>query len=359
MSNTHLPDNELSTSQHLHAASAWTGLDASQLHNSFASKTWLRQTCQTTMKILCWLLLLGTFIPSANAIATEAGIVFDDTPLNFLDTREVMYNAIQQRDDSTNTLPTATATTASAALVTASSTSTSLPRPFDTSLGNNFTQMSCPMFFNSFLSSSAFQQCMPFSLLLQTSNAFFAASRSLVQLTQTLDATCHANFNSCTTLMNGLATQIKLNSNCGQDLQLQNPLVQQAYDGLASYSILYQAACLKDDSGNYCYADAVQNASAPSSYYTYYLPLGVQLPSDSNAGGVACTKCLQNTMAVFANQASNSSALISNTYPNAAKIIDGTCGSNFVDASVRSAASTTIPTLIPSVALLMMLWFAI
>lgn len=42
-----------------------------------------------------------------------------------------------------------------------------LPTPFDTSLGNNFTAPSCPAFFQSFLSNSTFQDCLPFSLLLQ------------------------------------------------------------------------------------------------------------------------------------------------------------------------------------------------
>ena len=42
-----------------------------------------------------------------------------------------------------------------------------LPTPFDTSLGNNFTSPSCPAFFQSFLSNATFQDCLPFSLLLQ------------------------------------------------------------------------------------------------------------------------------------------------------------------------------------------------
>jgi hypothetical protein len=43
----------------------------------------------------------------------------------------------------------------------------SLPHPFDTSLGNNFTAPSCPTFFNNFLNSESFNDCLPFSLLLQ------------------------------------------------------------------------------------------------------------------------------------------------------------------------------------------------
>ena len=42
-----------------------------------------------------------------------------------------------------------------------------LPSPFDSNLGNNFTTSSCPAFFQSFLNSEPFKQCLPFSLLLQ------------------------------------------------------------------------------------------------------------------------------------------------------------------------------------------------
>lgn len=44
-----------------------------------------------------------------------------------------------------------------------------LPQPFDTSLGNNFTSTACPSYFNKFLADSTFQTCYPFSLLIQVS----------------------------------------------------------------------------------------------------------------------------------------------------------------------------------------------
>lgn len=45
----------------------------------------------------------------------------------------------------------------------------SLPTPFDTGVGNNFTTTTCPAFFRSFLSNSDFTTCYPLSLLLQVS----------------------------------------------------------------------------------------------------------------------------------------------------------------------------------------------
>jgi len=46
---------------------------------------------------------------------------------------------------------------------------TSLPRPFDSSLGNNFTSPSCPEFFDAFLANASFKDCLPLSMLLQVS----------------------------------------------------------------------------------------------------------------------------------------------------------------------------------------------
>jgi hypothetical protein len=88
-----------------------------------------------------------------------------------------------RQDDSSSS--SATTTTGSSGILAPSSTSsvsesiqvatpvsTSLPRPFDTSIGNNFTESSCPQFFNNFLSNSTFQECLPFSMLLQVSMAW-------------------------------------------------------------------------------------------------------------------------------------------------------------------------------------------
>jgi len=164
----------------------------------------------------------------------------------------------------------------------------------------------------------------------QTSNSFFAAEKSLVRLSQTLDATCDVNFTTCSNVMADLAEQIQWQSNCGQDLQYQNPVVLQAYNALIAYQPLYHAGCLTDPDGNYCFADAVTNKSAPTSAYIYYLPLGVELPSGTQP---ACDTCLQNTMTIFATAASNNSVPLSMDYTAAAQMVDSTCGSAFVEAS--------------------------
>ena len=157
------------------------------------------------------------------------------------------------------------------------------------------------------------------------------ASHSITRITQTLDATCHVSFPICSSLMSSLAVQLRDPENCGQDYINENPVVRQAYNGFISYSPLYQAACLKDNTGNYCYANAITNTSSPSDSYVYFLPLGVTLPGGSRP---TCSTCLKQTMGIFAQSAGNLSQPISEDYSSAATQIDAGCGPNFVNASI-------------------------
>ena len=139
--------------------------------------------------------------------------------------------------------------------------------------------------------------------------------------------------------MSNLATEIQKDENCGADYQMRNPVVTQAYTGLIAYQPSYHAGCLTDSHGNYCFANAVTNASAPSSSYIYYLPLGVSLPGGTQP---TCDKCLQNTMSMFATYAANSSQPLSATYGSAAEQIDMICGPRFAESSVQTGAASTL-----------------
>ena len=138
--------------------------------------------------------------------------------------------------------------------------------------------------------------------------------------------------------MASLAEELQLQDNCASDLRMQNPMVMQAYYGFIAYQPLYHAGCLTDSDGNYCFANAVTNASAPSSSYVYYLPLGVELPGGTQP---TCDTCLDHTMAVFATYASNSSQPLSMDYGTAAQQIDMTCGPRFAEAVVQSNSATS------------------
>lgn len=228
-----------------------------------------------------------------------------------------------------------------------------VPRPFDSSLSNNFTD-NCDNFFQRMLSSETITQCHPFSMLLQTSNGLFEASKSFVRITQTLEATCAANMPQCLVGMNALARELTTNSACGVDYNNNNAQAVQAYNALIAYEPLYRASCLRDDDGNFCYANAVTNTTSQGSDANpYYMPLGMKLVS----GRPTCNSCLQKTMAIFSTFAGNTSQPIHQTYPAGAQQITVYCGQNFVNvtaAPLKGAASTTATAFTPTLTLLVM-----
>ncbi|KAL8834214.1 MAG: hypothetical protein Q9170_003871 [Blastenia crenularia] len=223
-------------------------------------------------------------------------------------------------------------------LVTAPGTSSSsLPRPFDTGLGNNYTQPNCPIFLNNLLRNDTFVSCLPFSLLLQNSMSFFSATKSMEAITRTLDSTCKVVEPVCKSLLASFATQLRQDANCGDDYRRQQPLVVSAYNGLISYEPLYKAGCEKDEKGNYCFANAITNASSPTDSYPYYLPLGIGLPGGSQP---TCSTCLRNTMTIF-NQAANgkTQAPLAGDYQAAAQMINVGCGPSFANQTMSSGKS--------------------
>ncbi|OAX78781.1 hypothetical protein ACJ72_06909 [Emergomyces africanus] len=207
------------------------------------------------------------------------------------------------------------------------------PSPFDSNLGSNFTNPACESFFQSFLSNSTFQNCLPVSLLIQSSLSFFEASRSVVRLARTLDAACAVPRDSCDALMKDLASKLISKAVCGEDLQFQQPVVIQAHNGFRSYRTIHDATCLKNpDTDNYCFSDAITNTSNPANAYVYYLPLGMPLPGSSRP---SCNKCLQATMQSFSIAATSDNQPISKTYLPAAQQINIGCGPSFVVAAVK------------------------
>ena len=186
--------------------------------------------------------------------------------------------------------------------------------------------------------------------------SFFVASRSVATITQTLTASCNVISPACSALMSSYALNLRSPSYCSDDYNRQNPIVRQAYNGLLAYNVLYRASCLhaqptafNNQSSDYCFADAVTNASAPTDSYVYYLPLGIALPAGTQP---TCDQCLKDTMAVLESQAGNQSQPISLTYAQGAQLINQQCGPSFVNQSVpnagggngksASAASSTI-----------------
>lgn len=127
--------------------------------------------CALLRAIILTILHCAVFLPpGASAQTFDHGILYDLT--------EIAYDhsdppspriALRPRQDASSATPSSTfaSVASTAAVQTSSPLATSLPHPFDSSLGNNFTSPTCPQFFHSFLSLQEFQQCLPLSLLLQ------------------------------------------------------------------------------------------------------------------------------------------------------------------------------------------------
>jgi len=245
--------------------------------------------------------------------------------------------------EKTTVTSTAVASSTSSSGIVAATTaaSSALPSPFDTSLGSNFTNSACPDYIRSFVADEDFKTCLPFSLLLQSSNSFFQAEKSVVRITETLDHSCSANVTFCKSFLSTIAYNLTLSSTCGADLTAQQPLVMQAYTGLIAYSPLYTASCLRNPSTSaYCFADAITNTSSPTDAYIYYLPLDVPLPGGSQP---TCSQCLKNTMAVYEAASANRSQPIHDTYAAAAAQVNVQCGPNFVNASIAAVSTSGVP----------------
>ncbi|TVY21841.1 hypothetical protein LARI1_G000223 [Lachnellula arida] len=262
----------------------------------------------------------------------------------------VSSNDLRRRDDpssnesTSSTSPKSTAqqssssptttTSAAAGIATATSGSMSaLPTPFDSGFSSNISA-TCSSFMNDMLANAEFKQCVPFSLLLQNSLSFFQAEKSIVKITQTLDASCAANVTSCTKLMTSFANNITQTSSCSSDLASKNPLIVSAQLGLQAYKPMYQASCLRNPSTNaYCFADAITNSSNPSDSFIYHLPLNVTLPGGSMP---TCNNCLQQAMAVFEVASSDRTSALASDYVSAASQVNAICGPTFVNASLAT-----------------------
>ncbi|KAF1951772.1 hypothetical protein CC80DRAFT_519247 [Byssothecium circinans] len=232
-----------------------------------------------------------------------------------------------------------------------------IPKPFDSSLSNNFTD-NCASFFSRVLRGDTINTCHPFSMLLQTSASLFDASKSFVRITQTLEATCAANMTQCLGGMNALARELKTNGACGVDYNNNNAQAVQAYNALITYEPLYRASCLRDDDGNFCYANAVTNSTTQGvDANPYLMPLGMKLVS----GKPTCNSCLQDTMAIFSTFAGNASQPLSQTYPPGAQQVVAYCGQNFINVTAAplkgSAATPTATAFAPTISLFIMLLF--
>lgn len=171
----------------------------------------------------------------------------------------------------------------------------------------------------------------------------FNAEKSLVSITQVLDATCNANVTFCTDYLDGLADDVVDSANCADDYAQENSVVVQVYQGLKAYKPLYSASCLQDaETSAYCFASAVTNSSAIADTYLYYLPLNLSYPATKIP---TCNQCNQNVLGIFQAATADRSSALANTYQDAAEVVNSQCGAGFVNATLPEAlVSFAVPT---------------
>lgn len=137
--------------------------------------------------------------------------------------------------------------------------------------------------------------------------------------------------------MNQAATNLTMAANCKTEVDQNQTLVLQAYDGLLAYKTIYAATCLQNpNSSQYCFANAVTNLNTPSDAYLYFLPYGIALPGSSNP---SCSWCTQQTMDIFYSASAVRSSLVAGVYQAAARQVNTLCGPSYVNSTLPPASS--------------------
>ncbi|KAF9019109.1 hypothetical protein BDZ89DRAFT_992754 [Hymenopellis radicata] len=254
---------------------------------------------------------------------------------------------------------TASTTAATAQAVPTIPTNPDLPAPFpqafDSDITQNYSSMTCFNFFSNMTNTAAFRSCRPFSMLLQTSNAFVATQDNLTELNAVVWGTCNPplGYDQCASNIAWFADAIQ--TACAVDIADNSVLVSSTLTALKAYSVMHDAACQADPTTNtYCYVNAVHNSN-PSDQYFYQLPLDISVPNTSTP---VCSSCTKSIMNIFAEAYPHLEALQS-TYPSAQSLADTACGEGYaptVAASTDGAMSIRIRTLLLALVASLTVW---
>ncbi|KAF7351296.1 hypothetical protein MSAN_01561100 [Mycena sanguinolenta] len=220
---------------------------------------------------------------------------------------------------------------------------TPFPQPFDSSLSQNFSSLSCFNFFSNMTNTAAFRSCRPFSLLLQASEAFLEAQEDLDSLNSIVWGTCNTTIDDADCSANMAWFASNLQTSCATDISQKNSMAMSTLIALNAFDLMRSAGCLVDPTTDtYCYLDAVRNSN-PSDTYFFSLPLGIGMPSNTIASCSACTKSLMGLYYSALTNSSESSELTSlqQVYPSAAKIAVADCGTAY--ATLTTTTSSALP----------------
>ncbi|KAF7301647.1 hypothetical protein MIND_00730200 [Mycena indigotica] len=217
------------------------------------------------------------------------------------------------------------------------------PQPFDSSLSQNFSSLSCFNFFQNMTSAAPFRSCRAFSLLLQSSNSFVAAQSDLNRLNAVVWGTCNTEPTNDVCAANMAWFSAKLASACATDLKDRNSLAVDTQTALDAFDVMRSAGCLIDPTTNsYCYLNAVHNSN-PSDAFFYSLPLGIRVPNNTIA---SCSPCTKSLMSLYYTAMGNSSTTLASNlgeaYPDAARISVAECGTAYAKLSSAHSGAESL-----------------
>jgi hypothetical protein len=245
---------------------------------------------------------------------------------------------------------TASSTASASSTDEAETSSVPLPVPFDGTPSSEFNTLegdnSCPSFMSSLLNSETFNDCYPLSMMVTKSASFFKAKRSLTNMVRTLDKACDVDVEACASFMATAASNLTSEDNCKDEFDQGVTVVIDAYQGLMNYEVMYQVSCLEDEeSGQYCYANAVTNTSNSSDSYIYFLPYDLDLPGPAVPN---CNWCNQETLDIFHAASANRDLGIANTYEEAARLINNLCEPEWVNGTMPEAVESWATNALPA-----------
>ncbi|BEI85505.1 hypothetical protein CcaverHIS002_0509060 [Cutaneotrichosporon cavernicola] len=218
------------------------------------------------------------------------------------------------------------------------------PTPLDTSISSSLSH-ECMTYLTNLISNSTFLSCLPFSLLLQTSNSYrtqITNARSSGNYSYLNELVAYAaspapGSETCDQTFAGFAETMRDRTNCGSDLNSGMPVARQARRGLSNYAAVRTAAGLVNpDTGSYCYLEAAAS-ERPDDAYLWQLPMGNILPSTSIP---TCSKCSALVMNHWGTWSTNTTTLNGTMINSAASTINAKCGANFVSVTVQTDGSS-------------------
>ena len=157
-------------------------------------------------------------------------------------------------------------------------------------------------------------------------------------MVRTLDRACDVDVDACKSFMDAAARNLTSEENCEKEYNEGVKVVSAAYHGLRNYETVYQVTCLEDqESDQYCYANAVTNTSNSSDSYLYFLPYDLAMPASALPN---CNWCNKETLDIFHAASADRGLAISNTYEEAARLVNNLCEPKYVNATLPEAVES-------------------